>query len=208
MTQAIPSRTKNGIVKENAWFLSSSRKICFLRACFCPFLLLRPLAAMQTEGNIRNLNHIRQQPSSPRYLVLDLLGTTEQTSSPGSDETRLLTFRGVPADGRGLTDMLVVTTSVRLEYLVSKCVTVYNLAGPLTWSTGFMATPRVLGQLLRLAANLCLARDALSIGLSVLPPPATIPTIPRTELLTTFLAPLGSLILVLPSSGLWPMTVT
>lgn len=31
---------------------------------------------------------------------------------------------------------------------------------PWGWSTGFMATPRVLGQLLRLTANLCLAREA------------------------------------------------
>lgn len=30
----------------------------------------------------------------------------------------------------------------------------------LTWSTGFIATPRVLGQELRLTANLCFARDA------------------------------------------------
>lgn len=34
------------------------------------------------------------------------------------------------------------------------------MPGELTWSTGFIATPRVLGQQLRLTANLCLAREA------------------------------------------------
>lgn len=43
--------------------------------------------------------------------------------------------------------------------------------------------------------------DLLSKGLSVRPPPATIPTIPLAELLTTFLAPEGSLTRVMPSSG-------
>lgn len=87
-----------------------------------------------------------------------------------------------------------------------------------------MATPRVLGQELRLTANLCLARDAsgfqsakvllphpshvktvfnaLSNGLSVRPPPATIPIMPLELLLMTFFAPDGSFTRVLPSSGL------
>jgi hypothetical protein len=45
-------------------------------------------------------------------LVLDLLGTTEQTRPPRGDETGLLTLDGVPRNGRRLTDMLVVTTTV------------------------------------------------------------------------------------------------
>ena len=49
---------------------------------------------------------------------------------------------------------------------------------------------------------------SLKSGLSVLPPPATIPIIPRALLWITFFAPLGSLTLVFPSSGLCPMTVT
>ena len=120
--------------------------------------------------------------------------------------------------------MLMVTTTVRLEHESADehWLSTLNL---LTWSTGFIATPRVLGQELRLTANLCFARDAsvedvsnqiffqdpsvniLSIGLSVLPPPATIPIIPRAPLGTTFFAPLGSFTLVLPSSGLCPTTV-
>lgn len=141
------------------------------------------------------------------HLVLRLLGTTQQTSSPGGDETGLLTLCGVAGDGRSLTDMLVVTTTVRLESVLAVDSVEWAGVG-LTWSTGFMATPRVLGHELRFTANLCLARDAFIIGLSVLPPPATMPIMPRTELLTTFFAPDGSLMRVLPSSGLWPMTVT
>jgi len=48
------------------------------------------------------------------HLVLGLLGTTEQTRSPRSDETSLLTLGSVSRDGRCLTDMLVVTTTVRV----------------------------------------------------------------------------------------------
>ena len=44
--------------------------------------------------------------------------------------------------------------------------------------------------------------DVLNSGLSVLPPPATMPIMPLALLLMTFFAPLGSLTLVLPSSGL------
>jgi len=48
------------------------------------------------------------------HLILDLLRTTEQTGPPGGNETGLLTLCGVARDGRGLTDMLVVTTTVRV----------------------------------------------------------------------------------------------
>lgn len=41
-------------------------------------------------------------------------------------------------------------------------------------------------------------KNVLNRGLSVRPPPATMPIMPRTLLLTTFLAPLGSLTRVLP----------
>ena len=58
-------------------------------------------------------------PSSMMHLVLGLLGTTEQTRSPGSDETGLLTLCGVSGDGRGLTNMLVVTTTVRLRNVLA-----------------------------------------------------------------------------------------
>ena len=48
----------------------------------------------------------------------------------------------------------------------------------------------------------------LNSGFSVRPPPATIPIMPRELLLMTFFAPDGSLMRVLPSSGLCPITVT
>jgi hypothetical protein len=48
------------------------------------------------------------------HLILGLLGTTEQTSSASGNETSLLTLGGVAGDRRGLTDMLVVTTTVRM----------------------------------------------------------------------------------------------
>jgi len=61
--------------------------------------------------------------------------------------------------------MLMVTTTVRLgEESVRRCR--FAETGRLTWSTGFMATPRVLGHELRLTANLCLARDASVIIIS------------------------------------------
>ena len=115
----------------------------------------------------------------------------------------------------------MITTTVRLAREVRLRVFGMREEGKLTWSTGFMATPRVLGHELRLTANLCLAREAsavfisyagkiandtiddiLNSGLSVLPPPATMPTIPRAVDLMIFFAPLGSLTLVFPSSGL------
>jgi hypothetical protein len=40
--------------------------------------------------------------------------TSDETSSSGGDETSLLTGDGVSGDGRGLSDMLVVTSSVRV----------------------------------------------------------------------------------------------
>jgi hypothetical protein len=45
-------------------------------------------------------------------LILNLLGTTEQTRPPRRNETSLLTLCCFPRDGGCFTDMLVVTTSV------------------------------------------------------------------------------------------------
>ena len=53
----------------------------------------------------------------------------------------------------------MVTTTVRLEKLCQ--LAAQKEEDPvLTWSTGFIATPRVFGHELRLTANLCFARDA------------------------------------------------
>lgn len=47
-------------------------------------------------------------------LLLDLLGTTEETSTAGGNETDLLTGHGTTGDSGGLTNVLVVTTTVRV----------------------------------------------------------------------------------------------
>jgi hypothetical protein len=56
--------------------------------------------------------------------------------------------------------MLMVTTTVGLEADTSQHKRVEKYEKLLTWSTGFIATPRVLGHELRLTANLCFAREA------------------------------------------------
>jgi len=47
-------------------------------------------------------------------VVLDLAAALLLTSPPGGNETHLLTWGCEPLDGRGVTDMLVVTTTVRM----------------------------------------------------------------------------------------------
>ena len=53
------------------------------------------------------------------------------------------------------------------------------LPPPWGCSTGFIATPRTLGHSLRLALYLWYATPAFRMGLSMRPPPATMPTMPR-----------------------------
>ncbi len=45
-------------------------------------------------------------------LLLELLGTAKQTGTAGSNETRLLTGDGIASDGRGVTNVLMVSSSV------------------------------------------------------------------------------------------------
>merc|ERR1712055_535754 len=80
------------------------------------------------------------------------------------------------------------------------------LPPPWGCSTGFIATPRTLGQLFLFTRYLWKARPAFRIGLSILPPPATIPIIARFADGRTFLAPEGNLTLVFLVSGLCAMT--
>ena len=51
-------------------------------------------------------------------LVEDLGSTLEATGAAGSNETNLLAWRRVPPHGGGVTDMLVVTTTVGMLYRV------------------------------------------------------------------------------------------
>ena len=46
--------------------------------------------------------------------TLDLTGTSEAASAAGSDQTDLLAGRAVAGDGRGVTNVLMVTTTVRV----------------------------------------------------------------------------------------------
>jgi len=53
-------------------------------------------------------------PLRPGSNLLDLDGTTQETSPARSDETNFLTRHGVAVDRRRLTNVLVVTTTVRV----------------------------------------------------------------------------------------------
>ena len=73
----------------------------------------KPSALLSFHIATVSRNH-RNRRKGWNRLILGLLGTAEQTCPPGGDETGLLTADGVARDGRGLSDMLVVTTTVRV----------------------------------------------------------------------------------------------
>ena len=54
------------------------------------------------------------------------LSSSDSSGSPGSDETDLLTSAGAPPDGGGLTDVLMVTSSVRMLHGVHSNTTNLN----------------------------------------------------------------------------------
>merc|ERR1711921_41080 len=81
------------------------------------------------------------------------------------------------------------------------------LPPPWGCSTGFIATPRTFGQEFLLALYLKYARPAFSIGLSIRPPPATIPTMARLLEAMVFFEPEGNLTFDRLMSGLWEMMV-
>jgi hypothetical protein len=70
-----------------------------------------------------------------------------------------------------------------------------------------MHTPLTLGQLCLLALYFQYALPAFNIGLSIRPPPATIPIIARFVDLMVFLAPDGNFTFVLLASGLCEIIV-
>lgn len=84
--------------------------IFFLNSLSAFFATLQML--LKTKALPRKPITTQSTPLSQRRLVLGLLGTAEQTSPAGGNETSLLTRGSLTADGRGLTDMLVVTTTV------------------------------------------------------------------------------------------------
>ena len=79
------------------------------------------------------------------------------------------------------------------------------LPPPCGCSTGFIATPRTVGQEFRFTRYLWKARPAFSSGLSMRPPPATMPTAPRAFELTSFFCPDGRRRRVFPVFSMWPM---
>lgn len=68
------------------------------------------------EDRCTTFRNQKPSPNIHRRLVLRLLRTAEQTGTSGGNETSLLTLGGVSRDGRGLTDMLVVTTTVGMVH--------------------------------------------------------------------------------------------
>ena len=151
----------------------------------------------RTERNMRNECHVLH--------LLNLDGTAQETRPTRSNETNLLPRNGRARDGRCLTDVLMVTTTVRVVDGVHSNTT---STGPAVRRyQNQIGNDREFMDLLRLALNLWNARPALSNGLSILPPPATMPTVARAPPEMVFFEPEGSRILVLFSSGECPMTV-
>merc|ERR1719239_63556 len=99
----------------------------------------------------------------------------------------------------------VLLAAIRPTFFPEEAPRLTVEAFPICWwlpppwgcSTGFMATPRTLGQLFLFTLYLWYARPALRIGLSILPPPAIHPTMARLAEGITFFEPDGSLTLVL-----------
>jgi hypothetical protein len=83
----------------------------FFSKPFCIFRYATDAAARRKHCRRKPIT-TQSTPLTKRHLVLGLLGTAEQTSPAGGNETSLLTGSSLTADGRGLTDMLVVTTTV------------------------------------------------------------------------------------------------
>jgi hypothetical protein len=81
----------------------------------CP-LSYQPSALGSTFNRCKQASkhHPNETMNPATTLLLCLLGTTEKTRSAGSDKTGLLTLDGVSGDGRSLTNMLMVTTTVRM----------------------------------------------------------------------------------------------
>jgi len=123
-------------------------------------------------------------------LLLRLLRTAQQTAVRRAAMRPAFWPRdAAPRYGRRLADVLVVTASVRMVYRVHRHTT-------------------RLGPVVALAANLCLARDAFSSGLSVRPPPRHDADHAAHVALDHLLRAAGQLDARLALVGLWPITVT
>lgn len=86
---------------------------------FCFFLLFHITVFRDTANIHKNTTKIllillKNISSRKICLVLGLLGTSEKTSSSGGDKTNLLTGNSVSRNGRSLTNVLMVTTTMRM----------------------------------------------------------------------------------------------
>lgn len=89
---------------------------------FAPNAIVLALGAYQPSALGSTFNRCKQaskhhpnETMNPATtLLLCLLGTTEETRPSGGNKTGLLTLGGVSGDGRSLTNMLMVTTTVRM----------------------------------------------------------------------------------------------
>ena len=95
--------------------LLSAARENFITPSLCAYRSMRskPSALLSLMIPGKPTPHTTVLPNQ-EHLILGLLGTAEQTCPAGGDETSLLTGNGVARDGRGLSDMLVVTTTVRV----------------------------------------------------------------------------------------------
>lgn len=69
-------------------------------------------------GQRRRSNKDRETHKALLLRDDDLLAARDTTRTTGGNETDLLTRRSVPPDGRGVTDVLVVTTTVRMVHRI------------------------------------------------------------------------------------------
>ena len=63
-------------------------------------------------GTIRTCAKFKYSSSDFLWRIFNCLGTPYKTSSPGCDQTHLLTSGSESVDGSGFTQVLVVTTTV------------------------------------------------------------------------------------------------
>ena len=78
----------------------------YVRFCGC---VVQRKSAGQRQISAQSRGH-----AGPLHIRLLEHGTTDKTSAAGSNETSLLTSRSATSNGGGVTNVLVVTTTVRV----------------------------------------------------------------------------------------------
>lgn len=83
-----------------------------------PYCAPRSAAQRRVPRFPRSSPQYRPNKKTNRLVLLLAGGTSEETGSSGSDETGLLTRRRISGHGRGVTDVLVVSSSVGVVHRV------------------------------------------------------------------------------------------